>query len=841
MGDIVLAAMVLWALALIGRRVDRMWALLGIAFLLFVVGDTAYVALAAGDGFTRGSLASTTYPIAMLLIGLAAQQRTVPEAATPTPPFFLLPAICGLSVIVVLELTDGSEVPVPATVFGIAALVLVVVRFAGSLREAQAFYEKRRFERGFEEAALAMALLSSDGRFLRVNAACERLLGRPVGTLVGASALDAVVPDARELARETLAAQEPREAELRMARADGAPIDVLVRAAPVVEEHTGAFVFAQLEDVTGPRRAGRERAAIARLGRRALDGAQPNELLEEAVTAVAEALAVRDSVIVRDGRPACTAGERPLLDGTLVAAQVAVAGRAPVSRRDADGHYLAVPLEFRSASPWALAIAAPSELDAPTLTFLESVAHWLASAAVRAQADAELRRLALSDTVTGLPNRAFLTGHLEQALRAAGEHDRQVVVLALGIDRFKAINETLGHTVGDALLQAAGERIRGLLTGDDLLARLGGDEFVVVCEGLETDTEAAQLAGRLVDAFGQPVDCGEEEPVFVSVSIGVALGGAGADAATLLRDADVAMVRAKQSGGGRAQHFDVAMQQRLVEHMALERELRRSVERNELVLHYQPIADLDTGRLHGLEALVRWQHPERGLLGPGAFIEVAEESDVIVEIGRWVLDAAVRQAAVWCTGLRLDGATVSVNLSARQVRPALVGEVAGVLARHALAPRHLCLEITETLLLQGPAAIDTMAQLRELGVQVALDDFGTGYSSLGYLHRFPVGVLKLDRAFVDLLEGPGPGVAIAEAAIAMGRALHLDVVAEGIERSSQRARLLALGCHAGQGFLLSRPVDAETAGALLADRDRLSWSQEPAAVPAAARPGGSVG
>ncbi len=430
-----------------------------------------------------------------------------------------------------------------------------------------------------------------------------------------------------------------------------------------------------------------------------------------------------------------------------------------------------------------------------------------------------LARQSFYDTLTGLPNRSLFMDRVTHALGWARPDDATpLAVLLLDLDRFKVINESLGHAVGDQLLAAVGRRLNEALRPADTIARLGGDEFAVLVDGLAGEAAAEGLARRMVEALATPFLV-EGRDTYVSASIGVALSRAGSQSASdLLREAEIALYRAKADAGDRVSLFHPRMSASSMERLELELDLRRAVERDELRVHYQPLVDLRTGRTVGHEALVRWQHPTRGLLPPLSFIPLAEETGLILTIGDVVLAEACRQARAWqLLDPTLADLVVSVNLSARQfARPDLAARVAAVLAETGLAPGTLELEITESLAMSDAEATGvTLRALHELGVRVVLDDFGTGYSSLAYLSRLPLDVIKIDRSFVAGLHDSAANLAIVRAVVGLAQGLGISVTAEGIEREDQLEALRELGCDRGQGFLFARPRPADEAGAAL--------------------------
>ncbi|HEX8692359.1 MAG TPA: EAL domain-containing protein [Longimicrobium sp.] len=436
------------------------------------------------------------------------------------------------------------------------------------------------------------------------------------------------------------------------------------------------------------------------------------------------------------------------------------------------------------------------------------------AAVVRAARHAEHQ--AYHDALTGLPNRRLLEDRLAVALAAARREGERVGIMFLDLDHFKVVNDSLGHPTGDRLLCDVGERIRTAVRGGDTLARLGGDEFTLLLPRLRRPDDAERVARKIVDALRGPYEVDGQE-VFVTASVGVAVApDDGADAETLIRHADIAMYRAKEAGRDAIKFFAPEMNERLRDRLELERTLRRALAQEQLRLHYQPVLEVASGRVIAVEALVRWQHPERGLLLPGDFLEVAEATGLIADVGAWVLAEACAQARRWSAEGHAH-LSVLVNLSARQfLKTDMVEEVRSVLAETGLRPERLELEITESLAMRDAAA--TAAALRELkalGVRISIDDFGTGWSSLDYLRRFPIDTLKIDRAFIADVDADHGGATIASAIIAMGHRLGMRVIAEGVERPAQLDFLRAQRCDAAQGFLFARPAPAEEIGAML--------------------------
>ena len=429
------------------------------------------------------------------------------------------------------------------------------------------------------------------------------------------------------------------------------------------------------------------------------------------------------------------------------------------------------------------------------------------------------RHAAFHDSLTGLPNRAMFTELLKAEIESSKRRDAHMfAVLFLDLDRFKNINDSLGHTHGDLLLVAFAERLERTLRPVDTLARFGGDEFAILLSGMTDATDAVRVAQRIQDELSQPFVL-DKNSAFASSSIGIALSSSGYDRPEdILRDADTAMYRAKENGKARYEVFDHGMHARAVSRLQLESDLRQAVEERQFCVYYQPIICLQNGRLAGFEALVRWNHPRRGLVSPADFIPVAEETGLIVPIGEWVLQESckhIRQCQLDHPSHR--SLSLSVNLSARQVaQPDLLDRIKEALATSKLSPHCLKLEITESVVMENAEAAALMfKQLRLLGVQLSIDDFGTGYSSLSYLHRFPLNYLKIDRSFVSRLTTDNDN-AIVRTISTLARNLGMEVIAEGIETEEQFQQLKMLGCEYGQGFLFSHPVGNEGVRRLLA-------------------------
>lgn len=432
------------------------------------------------------------------------------------------------------------------------------------------------------------------------------------------------------------------------------------------------------------------------------------------------------------------------------------------------------------------------------------------------QSEATLEHLAHYDPLTDLPNRILAQSRIQHALEQARRHERQVAVLFLDLDRFKTVNDSLGHPVGDELLTAIGRRLRERLRDEDTLARLGGDEFLVLIESAPGTEDIALVAQHLLDALEQPFHLPSGHEVFVGASLGISLYPQdGASVTELIQHADVAMYQAKEQGRNTYRFYTQALTRAANEKLELEASLRRALARGEFLLHYQPQVDVGSGAITGCEVLARWQPPDGGLISPARFIPVAEETGLIVALGEWVLRTACAQARAWMDA-GLPEFVVSVNVSARQLRQRdLPQRVATILAETGLPPRRLALELTESVIMgQGDQAEGLLRALKQLGVGLSIDDFGTGYSSLAYLKRFPIDQLKIDQGFVRDIPHDRNDMEIAAAVIALGRSLNLKVLAEGVETPAQLDFLAGRGCDAYQGYLFSQPVTAEAFAAL---------------------------
>jgi diguanylate cyclase (GGDEF)-like protein/PAS domain S-box-containing protein len=645
---------------------------------------------------------------------------------------------------------------------------------------------------------------------------------------------------------------DPTQSEYRLVHRDGHTVWVADEAT-IVETPGGPRWHGVLTDISEYRhvraeleRRAEQQAAVARLGEHALEGASPSALMQEALTAAAGILELEVAAVVAQrpggyiefragiGWPADSIGERRHAGGADSPTGYAIlTGRAVVVRDwsteqrfahpEAGGFEarssLAVPIEGRSGRYGALSLGSAQrrELSDGDLDFAQALANVLADALGRQASEDEVRHRSTHDSLTGLPNRVLFTERAEAALARAERHGTLVAVLFLDLDHFKLVNDSLGHHVGDQLLSDAAHRLRRAVRGIDTVARFGGDEFAVLLEDLGDQAAAIDVAERIGRGFAEPFRLSGQERV-VTASIGIALSHGEDTPIELIRDADAAMYRGKEHGRARWELFDETMRAQVVSRVRIENDLRHALERDELALCYQPVVSVPDHRLVGVEALLRWHHPEHGSLPTRDFVSIAEDTGMIEAIGRWVLKVACRDAAGWTRGA--DGRPpvwVAVNVSPVQLRaPGLPEAVAAVLAATGLDPACLHLELTESVMIdRDPLVEQTLRALDAIGVRMVLDDFGTGYSSLSYLTHLPIRALKLDRSFVDGLGRDPRDTAIAEAITAMAHSLGLEVVGEGVEDVRQAAELARLGCAYAQGFWFSPPVEPPTIAGLL--------------------------
>ena len=691
-------------------------------------------------------------------------------------------------------------------------------RAESALRESE-----QRFRGSFERAATGMALVGTDGRFLRVNRSLCEILGYPERELLGKTFQELTHPDDLEFDLEhlrRLLAGEVRtyQTEKRYLHQDGHVVWALLSVSVVHDEEDEPLYFvSQIQDVS-------ERKKVEKV---IIESEERFRSLVQNSSDIITILGADGTVLYVSPAVERVTGYRPEEQvGTNAFGSV-----HPDDREQALNTFAEVlkrpglhpPLEFRvphKDGSWRyLEHVVNNLLDDPTVQGVV-INSW--DVTERKALVEQLSYQAFHDLLTGLPNRALFMDRLEHALTRADRRGSKVAVLFTDVDNFKVINDSLGHKAGDQLLVAIAERLKACLRPEDTAARLGGDEFTILVEDVAGVGEVVQIAERIAEILRPPFALGEQE-VFATVSTGIALNSSAQEqAADLLRHTDLAMYRAKRRGKARHEVFEPSMDAKVVERLILETGLRRALVRQQFKVYYQPIVALESGKVAGVEALVRWEHPQRGLLLPEAFLSVAEETGLIVRIGQWVLREAVKQARIWQE--RYPGTpplTVSVNLSPRQFfHPNLVAEV---LEESEIEPASLQLEITEgSMATNGTSSSDrTLRNLKRMGVQLAIDDFGLGYSSLSYLKRFPVDFLKIDRSFTAGLGGEPNGASkdteIVKAMIELTHALGLKVIAEGVETSEQLRRLRNMKCDFAQGNYFSEPLPSEALAVNLAE------------------------
>jgi diguanylate cyclase (GGDEF)-like protein/PAS domain S-box-containing protein len=618
-------------------------------------------------------------------------------------------------------------------------------------------------------AAVGMALVSMDGRYLAANDELCRMLGRPPEDLIGRSTIEITHPDDQHLASwtypEISAGDESltHRMEKRYVRPDGTVVHA-IRLTKIIPDDDGipCCLLTHFVDVT---QRNARLAGLAELGQRALDDISADQLIAEA----------RQLIVTMLGMTAEQAAAALGTSGT--------AGDLVAALGVEDG------------------------------SFVRSVSNVLDAAHARSRAEGESRRMAMHDTLTGLANRALLSEKVDQALGQLMPGREYICVLMLDLDGFKRVNDSLGHARGDALLRDVAQRLMGAVRPSDTIARLGGDEFAVLVAGLTGPDEAETVAQRLLDALKPPFST-SGRAVHLSASVGVAPARSrSVTVANLLADADLAMYEAKTSGKGRYVVFAPTFRKAAAGRLALEEDLRTSVAEGAFALHFQPVVDLVTKRWVGTEALLRWPHPTRGMVPPLDFIPLAEDTGLVVPLGKWVLEKALEHRGSW-SHLVSDQRdfTVAVNVSVRQLTdPGFVDFVQCAVERSGLPPSAVTLEMTESVFMDDSHVnLRALEALREIGVRIALDDFGTGYSSLSYLRRFHIDVLKLDRSFVSGLLGSAQDRAITRAVIDLASHLDLELVAEGVETIEQLDLLRQLGCRLGQGYLMHRPMPVES-------------------------------
>ncbi len=714
-------------------------------------------------------------------------------------------------------------------------------------------------------AILYIADPGVDGAFHYVSPQIETILGFAASDWIEDPTLWArnIHPDdrqdslERERARSAAGLPDPMPVEYRMLhREDGHAVWIRDDALLLRDEEGRLRWHGVLSDITDRKLAELElerrvaqQAAVARLGEHALERVEVDELIEEALQAAVNLLDVEFGLVgeLVTGSPAIRLRAAYGYSRSEVGRVYSVSdhgsqagytlhtgapvvvedwqnetrfNRSPLLAERGVRSGVCVQIEGRDAPFGVFQVASPHErtYSRGDVDFVQALANVLADALERRRTEAAIEHRALHDPLTGLPNRVLFLDRLQHALdRLRRRSPTLAAVLFIDLDHFKLVNDSLGHHAGDELLAAVATRLREVVRPSDTIARFGGDEFGLLLEEITSERDAIAMAERIAAVFARPFVLDSNEH-FVTTSIGIALATGGEQSQDLIRDADAAMYRAKERGRARYELFDELMRARAIARLRTENDLRRALERSELKLAYQPVVTLADSSIVGVEALLRWDHPERGMIAPEEFIPVAEESGLIDRIGRWALDRACRDAVEWGRG-RPDAAPIrmAVNLSPLQIASGgFEAALVEVLEKTGHDPSLLTFEITESLLLGHDETIDgTLQALKRLGVGLALDDFGTGYSSLSYLTRLPLDALKVDRSFVATLGTPISDSAITEAIVAMARALSLTVVAEGVETEAQAEELRRLGCSHAQGNLFSEPVAADRIAVLL--------------------------
>jgi diguanylate cyclase (GGDEF)-like protein/PAS domain S-box-containing protein len=750
----------------------------------------------------------------------------------------------------------------------VTGLLVTSLRERGDRLFARVTEERNFVSSVVNTGAALVAVFDGDGRVQSFNPACQTVTGfsfdevkgKPWDDLIRASEVDRVRAEWPAL----LASDESRQFDAGVVTRDGG-LRLVAWSAIAVRDAGGNVdhVIATGIDITDRKRGEHElrrrlqrQVAVAELGRRGLEGMSLSDLTSRSVELVAAQLDLDRAEVWEvtqfSGELVLTAARGWDLEAVGTTTLGAELATMPGYTLQADGPVIVDDFadETRFAAPDALAEAGVASGVSVTIPgprrpygvlsghsleqrsfsedealFMQSVAHVLAAAIERWRAEESIRHNALHDPLTGLPNRTLFLNRLAHVFARREESRKSAAVMFLDIDNFKLINDSLGHETGDRLLRAIAPRLADALRPSDTVARFGGDEFVVLCEEVDGGRDALQVAERLQEVLSAPIEIDGEEHV-LSASIGVALANGGyANPEEAMRDADAAMYRAKERGRANCELFDDAMRERALGRLRMETALRGVVERDELRVFYQPVVSIEDGSIVGLEALLRWRNAGLGPVSPLEFIPIAEDTGLIIEIGRWVLEEVCEQAVRWEQEMQAAAPVVSVNLSPRQVAHAeLVPTVARVLENTGLDPARLGLEITENVLItEAGSPWNTLQSLKRLGVKLMLDDFGTGYSSLSYLKRFPVDLLKIDRTFVDGLGTEAEDSAIVEAVVGMARTLDLGVIAEGVETLAQAECLRALGCEKAQGFWFGRPRPASEITPLL----RTGWQDRP--------------
>ncbi|HEX2076092.1 MAG TPA: EAL domain-containing protein [Longimicrobium sp.] len=674
----------------------------------------------------------------------------------------------------------------------------------------------------FTDGPALLAAVSPAGTVLAVSRAAAAALGRAPEELQGAPFALLYHPDDRAQADAALAealaspgTDVRRELRRTCAQGDGSWVDETLRA---VEGEGGPLVMVHTQDASARRAAAELRASVERFAL-AVEGANDG-LWDWDLESGSLYLSPRAHALLGYAEGELGDGPEAWLGRIHPDDAERVRGELEAHREGGPAHVESVHrVRHRDGSYRWTHVRAVAVRGADGRAV--RIAGSLSDVTERKSAEELLLHTALHDSLTGLPNRSLLLDRVGLALRRGPRRRRTCAVLAVGLDGFKVVNDSLGHAVGDRLLDGVARRLEATLRSADTVARVGADVFAVLLDDLRDPAEARAVADRVHEALRDPFLL-DGRTVFATASIGIAMAAPHSTPEGLVRDADTAMYRAKARGRARSEMFDAAMQAAALERLHLETDLRGAVERGEFELAYQPLVSLADGRIAGFEALARWRHPLRGVLQPAEFISVAEDTGLIVPLGRWVLREACRQMREWN---RRYGASLSVNVNLSPVQfgeRGLARDVAEALRESGLPAAFLKLEITESLLMgDAGGAAATLEELKELGVDLCIDDFGTGYSSLSYLHRFPIDTLKIDRSFIARLGTDRQSEQIVRTILVLAQSLNLRAVAEGVETPDQADRLRSMGCEYAQGFRFSQPVQGDAAGAMIW-RQRLS-------------------
>ncbi|HZQ74106.1 MAG TPA: EAL domain-containing protein [Burkholderiales bacterium] len=690
--------------------------------------------------------------------------------------------------------------------------------------EGRLAQSQRRTQELIESLPNPIFFKGRDGVYQGVNKAWEAFFGLARERIIGKTVRE-LYPHAPQVAERLDAMDQvlwrspgTQAYETSISTPNGTRYDTIYYKATFTSpEGQVAGLIGTIIDITERKQSERQQAMEHATTRLLAEAKSPDEALPQLLSIVCEALGWRGGVRWRwdEERRTLHAAERwgEAAEGASALAERACMEVQPVFGSDR----LALPLLLGAEVLGALELLHGSATPAESLVrTLQSIASQVAQYLVRKKAEEAVLFVATHDSLTALPNRVMFSQRLDHALSQARRHGRKLAVLFIDLDRFKIINDTLGHEAGDGLLREVARRLKHGLRGSDTVARLGGDEFVVLLEEIEDPVQVGAVAQKLLGGLAEPFLIGGRH-YHVTASIGASTYPDDAqDAQALLKNADIAMYRAKERGRNTFQYYSAELNVHNMERLAMESDLRRALERDELVLYYQPQVELGTGRIVGVESLVRWQHPTLGLLSPATFIPIAEETGLIVPIGEWILRTACAAQRAW-QRQGLPPVRMSINLSARQfLHGELLREIETILGTSGCDPSSIELEVTESMVMSDPERVArVLERLRELKLRVAIDDFGAGASSLSYIKRFPIDTLKIDQSFVAGIEHQRGDRAIVQAVIVLAHTLGMDVVAEGVENQGQENLLLALGCDAFQGYYFSRPVAEAQLRALL--------------------------